>query len=152
MGPREPASHPQLSPSGLSAVTVMPTGTMVCTFSRVHFHRTQILIDLITVSLVDGFNIPMSLKPSADCTEASCPKDLDPDCPKELVGTNGSGCLSACADNIDGNAQDSTNYYSGSHDTTREHRQVSRKTSKNMYPSLTIHLVVHGPLPACVSC
>lgn len=59
----------------------------------------------------------MAVTPSADCPEASCPFDLDSECPAELVGSSGSGCLSACAANVDGNQQDSANCCSGSHNT-----------------------------------
>lgn len=37
------------------------------------------------VSLVDGFNIPMSVVPTAGCHEASCTVDLNPGC-KSLRG------------------------------------------------------------------
>jgi hypothetical protein len=37
--------------------------------------------DYYDVSLVDGFNIPMSVVPTAGCHEASCTVDLNPGCP-----------------------------------------------------------------------
>jgi hypothetical protein len=59
------------------------------------------------VSLVDGFNLPMTIDPTADCAEASCPVDLNAECPPELAGPSGSngnaGCKSACLANLDGN-------------------------------------------------
>ena len=54
------------------------------------------------VSLVDGYNLPMSIIPAAtNCSVASCPVDLVPGCPTPLVGPldpTGSpvGCKSAC--------------------------------------------------------
>lgn len=88
-------------------------------------HRTTLpsilVLTIISVSLVDGFNIPVTVKVSGDCSEASCPKDLNPDCPAELAGPAGAngnaGCKSACFANLDGNQQDSANCCSGSHDT-----------------------------------
>jgi len=74
--------------------------------------------DNYDVSLVDGFNIPMSVVPTKGCHEASCPADLNPNCPAPLQvkGSDGiAGCKSACIANIDGNAGDSPNCCSGSH-------------------------------------
>ncbi|KAL1745475.1 thaumatin [Schizophyllum fasciatum] len=77
--------------------------------------------DWYDVSLVDGFNIPVAVTPSSECQEASCPADLNPDCPAELQqkGADGKvvGCKSACFANLDGNQQDSANCCSGSHNT-----------------------------------
>jgi Thaumatin family len=58
------------------------------------------------VSLLDGFNIPMAIIPSANCSVASCPADLNPGCPSQLVGPRDSsgntvGCKSACNANLD---------------------------------------------------
>ena len=59
------------------------------------------------VSLVDGFNLPMAIIPSAsDCSVASCPADLNPQCPAQLIGPLDStgapvGCKSACLANLD---------------------------------------------------
>jgi len=59
------------------------------------------------VSLVDGFNLPMAIIPSAsNCSVASCPVDLNPGCPQQLVGPldpsgNPVGCKSACVANLD---------------------------------------------------
>lgn len=73
-----------------------------------------------SVSLVDGFNLPMEIKPSVDCHPASCPVDLNPNCPPELAGPKDpsgkpGGCKSACFANLDGNQGDSANCCSGSH-------------------------------------
>lgn len=65
--------------------------------------------DVYVVSVVNGFNIPMSIIPSAsNCSVASCPNDLNPGCPSQLVGPmnatgNPVGCKSACAANLDNN-------------------------------------------------
>jgi hypothetical protein len=59
------------------------------------------------VSVVNGFNLPMSIIPSASsCSVASCPVDLDPQCPQQLIGplnsTGGpAGCKSACLADLD---------------------------------------------------
>ncbi|KAH9953751.1 thaumatin-like protein [Russula dissimulans] len=79
-------------------------------------------LDYYDVSLVDGFNLPMTIIPSAsNCSVASCPNDLDPGCPSQLVGPQDSagnpvGCKSACVANLD-NAADSANCCTGSHNT-----------------------------------
>ncbi|KAJ7230283.1 thaumatin [Mycena pura] len=78
--------------------------------------RTDFL--LTAVSLVDGFNIPMSVVPTGGCPEASCPADLNPNCPGplQLQGPDGiDGCKSACSANLDGNPGDSPNCCTGSH-------------------------------------
>jgi len=72
------------------------------------------------VSLVDGYNLPMSIIPSApNCTVASCPVDLAPACPAPLVGPLDStglpvGCKSACVANLGGNLSNSSNCCTGS--------------------------------------
>ncbi|KAJ7234002.1 thaumatin [Mycena rebaudengoi] len=74
--------------------------------------------DNYDVSVVDGFNIPMSVVPTGGCPQASCPVDLNPGCPAplQLAGPGGiAGCKSACSANLDGNAADSPNCCSGSH-------------------------------------
>ncbi|KAF7426206.1 hypothetical protein PC9H_008573 [Pleurotus ostreatus] len=78
--------------------------------------------DFYDVSLVDGFNLPMSITNNRGCPTASCPVDLDASCPAELGGptdANGArlGCNSACTANLDGNPADSANCCSGSHNT-----------------------------------
>ncbi|XP_058772153.1 pathogenesis-related thaumatin-like protein 3.5 [Vicia villosa] len=58
--------------------------------------------DFYDVSLVDGFNVPISVKPingKGNCSTAGCDSDLRSTCPKELsVKSNGKtvGCRSAC--------------------------------------------------------
>ena len=103
-------------------------------------------LDWYDVSLVDGFNLPMSITNNVGCPVADCKVDLGkfftrprillvsfthwpfflfvspaPDCPAQLrkpLDASGKplGCLSACAANVDGNQQDSPNCCSGSHD------------------------------------
>ncbi|XP_020237581.1 pathogenesis-related protein 5 [Cajanus cajan] len=59
-------------------------------------------VDFYDVSLVDGFNVPISVKPlngKGNCSTAGCDSDLRSTCPKELaVKANGKtiGCRSAC--------------------------------------------------------
>ncbi|CAL2272093.1 unnamed protein product [Prunus armeniaca] len=59
--------------------------------------------DFYDVSLVDGFNLPMSVTPeggTGTCKTGSCPADVNAVCPSELQkkGSDGSvvACLSAC--------------------------------------------------------
>ncbi|KAJ3575510.1 hypothetical protein NP233_g1048 [Leucocoprinus birnbaumii] len=78
--------------------------------------------DFYDVSLVDGFNLPMEIKTSAACHSASCPVDLNANCPAEIAGPKSAsgkvaGCKSACLANLDGNQGDSGNCCSGSHNT-----------------------------------
>ncbi|OWM78547.1 hypothetical protein CDL15_Pgr016271 [Punica granatum] len=60
-------------------------------------------MDFYDISLVDGFNIPISLTPqggSGGCSATSCPANVNQVCPPELSmkGADGSviGCKSAC--------------------------------------------------------
>ncbi|KAG8389973.1 hypothetical protein BUALT_Bualt01G0035100 [Buddleja alternifolia] len=60
--------------------------------------------DFYDVSLVDGYNVGISVRPSGgsgDCQTAGCVADLNANCPKELqqVGDGGAvvACKSACA-------------------------------------------------------
>ncbi|KNA03043.1 hypothetical protein SOVF_212920 [Spinacia oleracea] len=60
-------------------------------------------VDFYDVSLVDGFNIPMAVKPLngvGNCTIAGCDQDLRENCPKELSVKSSHGktvaCRSAC--------------------------------------------------------
>ncbi|KAI0276957.1 thaumatin-like protein [Russula aff. rugulosa BPL654] len=78
--------------------------------------------DFYDVSVVDGFNIPMMIIPSANCSVASCPNDLNAGCPSQLLGPSNSsgavvGCKSACDANLDNNPTDSANCCTGSHNT-----------------------------------
>jgi hypothetical protein len=61
--------------------------------------------DVYVVSLVDGFNVSMMMIPSANYFVASCPTDLNPGCPSQLIGLcnssgNPVGCKSACDANL----------------------------------------------------
>ncbi|EIW81452.1 thaumatin-like protein [Coniophora puteana RWD-64-598 SS2] len=78
--------------------------------------------DYYDVSLVDGFNIPMAITNTGSCSVASCPADLNANCPDDIKGPKDSqgnvvGYNSACNANLDGNPQDSANCCSGSHNT-----------------------------------
>lgn len=78
--------------------------------------------DFYDVSLVDGYNLPMAIIPSApNCSVASCAVDLGPACPAPLVGPLDStgfpvGCKSACEANLD-SPSDSSNCCTGTHNT-----------------------------------
>ncbi|XP_019082677.1 PREDICTED: pathogenesis-related protein 5-like [Camelina sativa] len=56
--------------------------------------------DFYDVSLVDGYNVKLGIKPSTDCKYAACASDLNADCPDELKVTgqqnNVVACKSAC--------------------------------------------------------
>ncbi|TFK50318.1 thaumatin-like protein [Heliocybe sulcata] len=77
--------------------------------------------DWYDVSLVDGYNLPIKVENSGGCSVADCSADLNPQCPSGLQLTDSSGaivgCKSACSANLDGNASDSANCCSGSHNT-----------------------------------
>ncbi|XP_031112327.1 pathogenesis-related thaumatin-like protein 3.5 [Ipomoea triloba] len=60
-------------------------------------------LDFYDVSLVDGFNVPVSIFPSGgsgDCSEVKCLRDLNRSCPQELQVRSTGGeviaCKSAC--------------------------------------------------------
>ncbi|XP_020579198.1 protein P21-like [Phalaenopsis equestris] len=51
--------------------------------------------DFYDVSLVDGFNVPVEIRPTtADCMAARCTADVAGECPAELKTAG--GCMSAC--------------------------------------------------------
>ncbi|KAI3796884.1 hypothetical protein L1987_39571 [Smallanthus sonchifolius] len=56
--------------------------------------------DFYDISLVDGFNLPVSVVPQGDCQAISCPADINSQCPTDLAVNDGSGgtigCKSAC--------------------------------------------------------
>ncbi|GJS86610.1 thaumatin-like protein 1 [Tanacetum coccineum] len=56
--------------------------------------------DFFDVSLVDGFNLPVSIVPQDGCAATDCPVYINANCPSELAVKNGSGgtvgCKSAC--------------------------------------------------------
>jgi hypothetical protein len=56
--------------------------------------------DFYDISLVDGFNLPLSITPQASCIAPSCAANVNGVCPAELQvkGSDGSviGCNSAC--------------------------------------------------------
>lgn len=77
--------------------------------------------DNYDVSLVDGFNLPMTITPTGGCMAPDCPADLNANCPKELALVSPAtgktvGCKSDCTANLDDNAADSPSCCSGSHD------------------------------------
>nr|GEX93977.1 hypothetical protein [Tanacetum cinerariifolium] len=56
--------------------------------------------DFYDVSLVDGFNLPVSIVPNGGCATADCPVDINARCPSQFALRNGAGatigCRSAC--------------------------------------------------------
>ncbi|GLB39898.1 putative thaumatin-like protein [Lyophyllum shimeji] len=84
------------------------------TFDRSHLRFEN------TVSIVDGFNLPMRISNSAECPVAECAADLIVNCPAVLKGPFDAsgvalGCKSACLANLDGNPANSANCCTGSH-------------------------------------
>ncbi|KAL5520920.1 hypothetical protein ACEPAF_2923 [Sanghuangporus sanghuang] len=78
--------------------------------------------DWYDVSLVDGYDLPMSITNNVGCSVADCSADLNPDCPAELIGPYNDdgepvGCKSACYANLDGNQANSPNCCSGQYST-----------------------------------
>jgi len=85
------------------------TGQTPATLAEITFNGAGGL-DFYDVSLVDGYNLPIKMRPVAgtfttgnggmyDCKEAGCASDLNKSCPQELaVKFNGRtvGCKSAC--------------------------------------------------------
>ncbi|KAI1789072.1 Osmotin thaumatin-like protein [Ganoderma leucocontextum] len=77
--------------------------------------------DWYDVSLVDGFNIPMSVTNNQGCSVADCPVDLNANCPSELAGPTDSsgtvvGCKSACVAGL-GDQTNNPNCCTGTHNT-----------------------------------
>jgi len=106
--------RPRLWRSGRFRVTGISTFTMVRVLStetdgltEAGHARVAVVCHRVVVSLVDGFNLPMTIIPSAtNCSTASCLADLNPGCPSQLVGPRDSsgnpvGCKSACVANLD---------------------------------------------------
>ncbi|KAF6167728.1 hypothetical protein GIB67_017223, partial [Kingdonia uniflora] len=55
--------------------------------------------DFYDISLVDGFNLPISITPTSGCPVTSCPTNVNSVCPSELSIKNGGktiACKSAC--------------------------------------------------------
>nr|GEW03903.1 hypothetical protein [Tanacetum cinerariifolium] len=56
--------------------------------------------DFYDVSLVDGFNLPVSIVPNGGCARADCPVDINARCPSQFALRNCAvatiGCRSAC--------------------------------------------------------
>ncbi|KAJ3679955.1 hypothetical protein LUZ60_016233 [Juncus effusus] len=56
-------------------------------------------LDYYDVSLVDGFNVPISFEPvggSGDCRPTTCSSDLNKDCPSDLRLTGPNDCVIGC--------------------------------------------------------
>ncbi|KAI6007545.1 thaumatin [Pisolithus orientalis] len=78
--------------------------------------------DYYDVSLVDGFNIPVSITNNVGCSVADCPVDLGPNCPTPLRGPfdvsgNIVGCKSACEAGLDSDTANSPNCCTGNYST-----------------------------------
>ncbi|KAJ7633609.1 Osmotin thaumatin-like protein [Mycena polygramma] len=105
---------------GLLCDVTTGTGVPPATLAEFNFNAD---VDWLDVSLVDGYNLPMRIDNNVGCSVPSCPVDLGPNCPASQIGPYDSsgypvGCKSAClVDALAGNAGDSPNCCSGSHDT-----------------------------------
>ncbi|KAG1823700.1 thaumatin [Suillus subaureus] len=98
------------------------TGTGVPPASLAEFTLGAGGVDYFDVSLVDGYNLPVSVTNNVGCGVPSCPVDLGPDCPAALQGPYDStgfpvGCKSACEADLDGDPTNSPNCCSGQYDT-----------------------------------
>jgi len=98
------------------------TGTGVPPSTLAEFTLSSGGLDYYDVSLVDGYDLPMSITNTVGCAEADCGVDLGPDCPAALQGPYDDtgfplGCKSACDANLSGDPSDSPNCCSGSFDT-----------------------------------
>ncbi|KIL66666.1 hypothetical protein M378DRAFT_23310 [Amanita muscaria Koide BX008] len=76
--------------------------------------------DYFDVSLVDGYNLPMSITNNVGCSVPGCYVDLGPNCPAPLKGPFDStgfpvGCKSACL--VDPNPSNSPNCCTGQYST-----------------------------------
>ncbi|KAK7018287.1 thaumatin-like protein [Favolaschia claudopus] len=73
--------------------------------------------DFPDVSLIEGFNVPITISNTAGCNVPACKVDLNPTCPSMLkvVDSTGKtvGCNSACSANLDGNPANSPNCCTG---------------------------------------
>lgn len=77
--------------------------------------------DFYDVSLVDGYDLPMSITNTQNCPIAGCFVDLGPNCPSQLRVNDTTGfpigCKSSCNANLDGNPANSPNCCTGSFNT-----------------------------------
>ncbi|KAJ3875392.1 thaumatin [Lentinula edodes] len=107
---------------GLVCDPVTGTGVPPATLAEFTLSTDASIPDNYDVSLVDGYNLPLSITSNVNCPVASCPVDLGPDCPAPLIGPFDStgfpvGCKSACDANLDGDPANSPNCCSGQFNT-----------------------------------
>lgn len=104
---------------GLECATSGGTGVPPATLAEFNFNGGG--VDWYDISAVDGTNLPVEISNNAGCFRPLCKHDINTICPKELsvFDANGdvAGCYTACSANLDGNASNSPNCCSGSHDT-----------------------------------
>ncbi|KAG8854690.1 hypothetical protein FRB96_007375 [Tulasnella sp. 330] len=96
------------------------TGTGVPPATLAEFTLSSNGQDYYDVSLVDGYNLPISITNTEGCGVAQCAVDLGPNCPANLKGpfdSNGFpvGCKSDCM--VDPNPANSPSCCTGSHNT-----------------------------------
>ncbi|GAA6030920.1 hypothetical protein JCM8097_008936 [Rhodosporidiobolus ruineniae] len=103
---------------GLVCATVGGTGVAPASLAEWNLNASE---DWLDVSLVDGFNLPISITNDVGCDEPTCTADLNTNCPAELSVSNSAGdvvgCNTACGANLDGTPANSKNCCSGEYDT-----------------------------------
>ncbi|KAJ3980662.1 thaumatin-like protein [Lentinula detonsa] len=104
---------------GLVCDPITGTGVPPATLAEFTLSTDDSIPDNYDVSLVDGYNLPMSITTNVNCPVASCPVDLGP---APLIGPFDStgfpvGCKSACDANLDGDPTNSPNCCSGQFNT-----------------------------------
>nr|GFC55140.1 hypothetical protein [Tanacetum cinerariifolium] len=52
--------------------------------------------DFYDVSLVDGFNLPVSIVPNGGCARSDCPVDINARCPSQFALRNRAGAAIGC--------------------------------------------------------
>ncbi|KAH8114167.1 thaumatin-like protein [Phellopilus nigrolimitatus] len=101
---------------GLECISPGGTGVPPASLAEWTLNGGNGSTDYYDVSLVDGFNIPISITNDKNCPPAECAADLGATCPTQLKhGDN--GCYTACKANLDGNPQNSSSCCSGSFST-----------------------------------
>ncbi|KIY48097.1 Osmotin, thaumatin-like protein [Fistulina hepatica ATCC 64428] len=104
---------------GLECDTSGGTGVPPATLAE--FTLDADSVDYYDVSVADGFNVPLAITNNVGCSSASCPVDLNTDCPSVLQYLDSSGnivgCESACEADLDDDPTNSANCCTGEYDT-----------------------------------
>ncbi|KAL5533498.1 hypothetical protein ACEPAF_5274 [Sanghuangporus sanghuang] len=89
---------------GLECTATNGTGIPPATLAEWTLN-TEDGLDYYDVSLVDGYNMPMSILTNKGCDSSDCTNDLGLTCPDDLKKGD-DGCLSACAAGMGGGGDD----------------------------------------------